>query len=309
MRTHNESRGNRWTIRSSLILAAASSLMATVLASPANAEAVDSNHHLAGAQPKASGTVLFTGDFETGDQTQWKNHEYCPGGVTVVNDPVRSGNYAAKFLVHDTDTHENCPSVPTDSPRAQLISKDLFHNGDDLYIGFSTYFPADFPSPPSWFQVGEIYGAPYASSPAIGFDVENDAQGQPHLVLSRDQTHNNDTPWTAPTPVDKGTAWDDIVVHVKFSDDPSVGFVELWYNGVRQTFTDGSTRLYYATLVPGETWQQGTPNALYMNQYRAAKPMGTVTIYHDQALVGTTYDSVAPTGSRTVSPAERSLLH
>jgi hypothetical protein len=81
---------------------------------------------------------------------------------------------------------------------------------------------------------------------------------------------------------------------VKFSTDPSVGFVELWLNGVPQKFTNGSTRLYYDTLVPNVNWNGSTPNRLQLNQYRGPYALGTVTLYHAAAKVGSTYASVQP---------------
>ena len=233
---------------------------------------------------------VSVGDFETGDLSQWAENQSCPSGVTIVTSPVRSGTYAAKFTVADSDTNAKCPDVPTASPRAQLVSRDLFVEGDEYYIAFSTFFPADFPTPTDWFQVAEIYGPPFGGSPSMGFDLDGN-----RLVFERDPTHNYDRPWKASSDIAKGAAWEDIVAHVKFSTDPTVGFIEIWYNGVKQTFTNGKQRLYYDTLVPGVNWDGQSPNAVFMNQYRSSNsPLGTVTLYHDEVRVGTTYRSVLP---------------
>ncbi|HXV05798.1 MAG TPA: polysaccharide lyase [Solirubrobacterales bacterium] len=235
--------------------------------------------------------ALWSGDFEAGNLSQWSLNQSCSEGVTVVNSPVRSGQYAAKFTVTDTSTSEYCPLVPTSSPRAQLVGPQMFTEGSDDYIGFSTFFPADFPTISSgWMQVAEIYGPPFGGSPSIGIDVVGN-----RLALQRDPTHNWDTIWTSPTEISKGTAWEDIVLHVKFSTDPSVGFVELWLNGAQQTFKNGARRIYYDTLVPGVNWDGSSPNRVYLNQYRSSSPpRGAVTLYHDAARVGTSYASVAP---------------
>jgi fibronectin type 3 domain-containing protein len=247
--------------------------------------------------------LLWSGDFETGNLSQWSLNQSCvgptpPAGVTVVTSPVRSGKYATAFTVADTSTSANCPYVPTATPRAQLVGPALFNPGDDRYIAFSTYFPAGFPATTDWFQIGEIYGPPFGGSPSMGIGLTGN-----RLTLDRDPTHNWDNIWTASTDIAKGTGWEDLVLHVKFSTDPSVGFVELWRNGVRQTFNDGSQRIYYDTLVPGVNWDGSSPNRLYINQYRSSKTlMGTVTLYHDDARVGTTYASVA--GTSTPPPSD-----
>jgi hypothetical protein len=235
--------------------------------------------------------ALWSGDFETGDLSQWSLNQSCPGGVATVTSPVRSGRYAAKFTVSDSSTNANCPLVPTSDPRAQLVGPPMFTEGSDDYIGFSTYFPANFPTISSgWMQIAEIYGPPYGGSPSIGIDVTGN-----RLTLDRDPTHIWDTIWISPSEIPKGVGWENFVLHVKFSTDPSVGFVELWLNGVRQAFTNGAQRIYYDTLVPGVNWNGGSPNRLYLNQYRSATPLlGTVTLYHDAARVGSSYASVAP---------------
>jgi hypothetical protein len=230
---------------------------------------------------------IFTEDFEAGNLNQWSNQS-CPTGVTIVTSPARKGTHAAKFTVADGDTNAKCPNVPTENPRAQLVTKGLFKDGDDYFIGLSMYFPTGFPAPTDWFQVAEIYGEPFGGSPSMEFDVKGTK-----LAFSRDKTHGYDTPWTATHDIVKDK-WEDLVIHVKFSSDPNTGFVEIWDNGVQQTFTNGTQKLMYNTLVNGINWQPGGTNAVHINQYRSASSkLGTVTLYEDEIYVGKTYASVA----------------
>jgi hypothetical protein len=239
--------------------------------------------------PAHRSDTIFYSEFETGDLSEWETNQSCPWGVTVVTSPVRSGQHAAKFTVSDSDTNAKCPHVPTGNPRAQLVSRSLFHDGDNCYIGFSTFFPEDFPSTVDWFQVLEIYGPPFSGSPTMEFDVVGN-----RLAFSRDKTHNYDNPWTSSLPITKGTDWEDLVIHVNFSTDPSVGFVEIWSNGHKQTFKNGTQRLHYETLVPGVNWQERGYNSVFIGQYRSANAqLGAVTLYQDDVRVGPTYSSVA----------------
>jgi hypothetical protein len=234
--------------------------------------------------------LIWKSDFETGDLSEWSQIQACPGGVTVVTSPVRHGMYAARFAVADDDTNARCLAVPTENPRAQLVGPfGLFQAGDDVYIGFSTFFPADFPTVPagSWLQLHEDYGPPYNGSPTMEVDVYGDRLGM--------EANENDgiyhRIWTAGEDIHRGTQWEDIVLHVKWSTDPAVGFIELWYDGVPQTFADGETREHVATLVPSIN---GLFDTVYMNQYRkAGVDLGTVVLYHDDIRVGRTYASVA----------------
>ena len=228
----------------------------------------------------------WVGDFETGGLSQWDYNQSCPDAVQTVDEPVRAGNYAASVTVTDTSIHLYCPEVATDNPTAHLNSPWLFYEGSDFYVGFSAFFPADFPVPPDWFQLAEIYGPPYGGSPTMEIDVVGN-----RLTFARDATHNYDMPWTSSTDIAKGTRWEDIVLHVKLSTDPAVGFVELWHNGFRQTFQDGSQTLRYRTIVP---LINGGPNRLQLGQYRSSAPLGAVTIFYDQVKIGDSYESVLP---------------
>ncbi|OAQ64328.1 polysaccharide lyase domain-containing protein [Pochonia chlamydosporia 170] len=65
--------------------------------------------------------LVFREDFESGNLDQW-DIQACPNGVTIVTDVARNGTHSAKFTVSDDDKHDKCSQVPTDSPRAQLVS-------------------------------------------------------------------------------------------------------------------------------------------------------------------------------------------
>ena len=57
------------------------------------------------------------------------------------------------------------------------------------------------------------------------------------------------TIWEAPL----GTDWHDVKMQVHFSTSDGKGWIRLWHNGVRQTFTNGADTYYVRTLVPGTT--------------------------------------------------------
>ncbi|KAL6788036.1 hypothetical protein J3E68DRAFT_128897 [Trichoderma sp. SZMC 28012] len=91
--------------------------------------------------------------------------------------------------------------------------------------------------------------------------------------------------------------WRDIVLHVKFSTDPAVGFVQIWEDGVRQKMVDGDGyTVNHRTLNPQLNWD-GIPNSLILNQYRnVATKYGSsgVTLYHDSVKVGHSFEEVSP---------------
>jgi hypothetical protein len=68
----------------------------------------------------------------------------------------------------------------------------------------------------------------------------------------------------------------------------SAGWVSFWYNGVQQTFTDGSKQLSTATLL-------GTHVNVKWGVYRSgANHTGHAVAWLNHAQLGTSYAAVAP---------------
>jgi hypothetical protein len=249
--------------------------------------------------PPPPNGLVWTGDLSTGNFNQYFKVQACPGpsppqGVTVVNSPAHPGyQYSSMFTVTDQSINPTCPSLGSPgNPEANLISPPLFTPGQNLYIGFSTFFPTNFPTmctpwvPACWMQVMEMYGSPFHGSSPVAVGVVGDK-----LVLA----NNTGTIWTSSQNITKGAAWEDIVIRVNLSTSATTGYIELWNNGVPQTFINGSTRFYEATMATGVNWDGTHPDQLYVNQYRGPNPaLGTVVLYHAGVKVGTTYASAAP---------------
>ena len=94
-------------------------------------------------------------------------------------------------------------------------------------------------------------------------------------------------------PVKRGT-WRDIKMHVKWSGSDSVGFIELWIDGARQTLTGNTQTLRIRTLIPGIS------NYFKQGYYRAASVGGTGVVYHDN------FRMSAPGSTRPGSTPSRS---
>lgn len=236
---------------------------------------------------------IATRDFESGNLSGFTNQS-CPSGAVVVQSPVRKGNNSVRMTVTDSDTSSKCSAVPTNNPRAQLIVNGVeFGEGDEFYVGMSVYLPANFPTigaPVYGVQVMEIYGPPFGGSPPIGIEIRGDTIGLARgAKYSYDQTGMK---WSTNISGAKGKTWIDLVFRIKLSTNPSVGFVEVWHNGVKQKFAGGSERLNYDTLENGVNWESGGYNEVFINHYRSAG-LGTLTVYHDELYIGKTYESVA----------------
>ena len=66
-------------------------------------------------------------------------------------------------------------------------------------------------------------------------------------------------------------------MQICWSTSDTTGFVQLWLNGVRQTFTDGSQTFYVRTLIPGAA----RPSVYYKEgYYRENGIVPTGIVYH-----------------------------
>lgn len=225
------------------------------------------------------GTSLFSHTFDSLDGWLALN----PSGVTLVDDPVREGSTSARLTAHDSDASGG-------SVRTQLNGPVLFHEGEEAYIGWSTFFPADTPTIPAggWFVFFEFHGKPHNGSPLPGVFGLSTRNGQDVISFGRSAQYGHDSPWQAPLTRNR---WTDFVLRVKFSKDESVGFVELWVDGRPQTFADGSTRLRQSTIMADQN------DGLYpiaTNYRKAGMIPGPVTVYHDAVRVAGSYDAARP---------------
>jgi len=83
--------------------------------------------------------------------------------------------------------------------------------------------------------------------------------------------------------------WDRFVMRVKWSPDPSVGFIELWRNG--QVVIPRSSRPTMQRLGDGTA----DPNYFKQGLYRRSEVARSQVVYHDATKVGLRYEDVSGT--------------
>lgn len=176
-------------------------------------------------------SVLFNGDASNGSANVWKNINIeGTGAVTTVND--ETGTLVWKFL-KPSGSHR------TEGRGAKNYSAQ---EGDEIYIGWTSkiYMPTDLKTE-ALFQ--------WKSYPTDG-----SLQNHPLMVRTKngklelqhfDDQHVATVPWSTTLST---SAWLKFVIRMKVSRDKTVGFIEFWYNGVKQTLSNGSDRLYCRTL-------------------------------------------------------------
>ncbi len=213
----------------------------------------------------ASAKVLWRADYETGDISQWtKAQQVSADRLQVQTDRVKEGKYALRATVKQGDNPINASGN-----RNELVDVTYQPEGAERWYKWSTYFDPGYPSSPKWQVFTQWHQFEDYGSPPIEFDVKGE---EIHL------TNWTKTIWT--TPLRRGE-WLDFLFHVKWSKDPKVGFVELWYNGekvMEKTFLKTDSRVY-----------------LKQGLYRHADISAVGVVVHDGMLVGETREDVEPT--------------
>jgi hypothetical protein len=222
-----------------------------------------------GVSTAASADIVWRGNFETGDRSQWSGAEMVSADrLQVVEAPVREGRFALKAIVHQYDN-----PIHASGNRNELFYNSNEPMGSEYFYRWSTMFDASFPSHPSWNLFTQWHqSALCCGSPPVSFYV----RGERIYLGIMDQPV-----WSVP--LNRGV-WNDFIFHVRWSDNPGVGFIELYYNGELVV-----PRRSAATNMPGQL------NYLKQGLYRdeAIAPDGIV--YHDAMVQATSLaDVLAP---------------
>ncbi len=210
----------------------------------------------------ASATPVFSGDFETGDLSQYQTlDQQTPDRIQVVQSPVRQGNYAVKTTVQPGDLVKN-------GSRAEyVITSPMFHEGEERWFHWYTQFPADFRTSPKWHLFTQWHSGDFGVP--IGFNLHGEKMSFRVMGTEYDKRSDWSGGYLWEAPLERGN-WMEFILRVKFSANPNVGFVELWKDGqkvVEQTF--------HQTLYPG--------GSVYVKQglYRDRTIDWTQHIFHD----------------------------
>ena len=229
--------------------------------------------------------VRWRADLESQNLGQWDcgTQEKAPDRATIVSSPVRQGRFAARYEVRPGDT----TSAGNIGERAESLSCRSFGEGEEQWWAWSTMFAPGFSASSSRWNAFTQWHNSGTSGGTLGFIVVgNELRFQSFGGDISHPTHR------ACKVADKtnGT-WYDIVLHVKWSANPSVGFVEVWVNGKK-----------FVELPKIPTLYNGQTVYLKQGYYRAPQPNVGV-IYHDGMREGTSYSDVTaefPDGSTWV---------
>ena len=203
------------------------------------------------------GSLLFTGDWETGDTSQWEAVQCIESRISAVASPVAQGAYAGKFEIRDAE------KLPGGDARAEVAwGVQLAAEGAEWVYDWHSMFDESFPTIPGKWQVITQFKSNDANTPPLKFEVDGDTlklMGGPQVEWA--VLHS----FTFPRGV-----WMHFRVRAKWSENPAVGWVSLWVDDVLEVDQYAMANLY-----------EDTGNYFKMGLYRDDTITQTGIVYHD----------------------------
>jgi hypothetical protein len=206
------------------------------------------------AQNASSGAtrVAWTGNYESGDFSQWERvlRETITGGARIVREPVAQGRYAARFVLGPQTTYS--------SSRVEAHQPDKDASGG-RYGSETWYRWAELVPSRAQFARHRTFNNliqwKQDLAPCSGATLSVNGLAKPvrlflHVRGGEIESFDEGCRFRYERSFDLGPLprdrWLRFRLHIKWSADPSDGFVELWMNGGKKIpFT------HVATAPPG----------------------------------------------------------
>jgi uncharacterized protein (TIGR03382 family) len=233
---------------------------------------------LAHAAPAAEAGLVWRGDFESGDLSQWtKSEKVADDRLEVVpSDPALGGRYVLKTTVRQGDD-----PIDASGNRNELVYVGDPAGGQERFYRWRTMWPEDYPAADDWQLFTQWHHDGTSGSPPVEFYVFGD---EIRLRV------NGEILWR--TPLVRGQ-WHQFDLHVKWAE--SEGFVELAF--------DGQPAL---PMTPAATLYAGQGVYLKQGLYRDESIQPEQVVFHDGMTIATTRAALdaadAATGASRESP-------
>ena len=244
---------------------------------------VDANVSSAPLAASAPPTRIFTGDYSPGNFSQWPGvqnqgyqgpgAEYAPTNYSASIVADRQTGYAARFEVRSGDVP---PFGGSERSEVQADNSTGGAEGQTMWYAFSTRFDPSFPrnhADLGWGLTNQWHATDAGGSPPVGWYVDQ-RNGFWSLTIHKQSSPGSYLQTFSIFDVPLGSDWHDVRMQIRWSSSDAVGFIRLWLNGVRQTFSNGSDTYSVRTLVPG------TDSVYYKEGMYRAPMAATDIVYH-----------------------------
>jgi hypothetical protein len=240
--------------------------------------------------------LVFDGGFESGNQTPWSAPQYNAAERSlseqfeIVTAPVRQGQYAAKFTVHDGDEFRDTGGERCDLSRP-LRQDTIEVEGRDFWYAWSTMFSEDWQPltpPDDWMVILDWHSTYDDICQLLQIEMNNN-NALSAKMLTGDVTGYDcfDGPGTAykheEVVVEKITPgkWNDFIIHVYWTTSEN-GIVEIWHKLEGEA---AFTKVMDVSGVPtlqymGDPERYRAPY-LKLAHYRSDSQKHTSVLYHD----------------------------
>jgi polysaccharide lyase-like protein/Big-like domain-containing protein len=246
------------------------------------------------ASSSPSGKVYFRGDYETGNLSQWHGPQLTTSASAQAETAVaRAGRYAASFTT-PAGTSRQRSQVYADQAQTDGYSGEEVWYAWSMYIAPGSSFEQNsaWNNLTSWHHTGSSCPAPdhfEVDTTTGAWTLHWSSWGGPLDTTNCSNPYRKS--WNFGTL--QAGHWYDFVAHIKWSDDPSIGFVEF--------FLDGKKLLpltHAATLYTGQ--------GVYLKQgFDTGGANGPTTIYNDGTVIASDYATAVtafPSGTWPTSP-------
>jgi hypothetical protein len=208
--------------------------------------------------------------------------EQDPGSITVANDPQGQFGQCFRYETHDwSNGKERCESRGLRNPDGSVLRINDAFVGRTLYMGWRALWNVNPNN--SWIAVHQLHISGESSTQAQSgpFVLRTVGDGMLHFQITAPSGANQHI-WSTRFPVNQ---WNRIVIGFKVSRG-SDGWVEFWWNGAQQRFSNGQTRWALPTL-----W--GDHLNYKWGVYRSGGNSGSGVAFLNRARLGTSLADVA----------------
>ena len=173
-------------------------------------------------------------------------------------------------------------TVPSGGKRSEVEpNTDVYQEGDEAWFGFAWFLPQDFPVGTDGFQVVAQWKNAGDGSPPVEVKIGN---GQFVLDGGAGGENPQQNYFSVPIGPARTGAQTDIVVHLRFSTDPTKAVADVWMNGQQRV----------AAFRPGAgTRYESADSYLKTGIYRDTSIPQSAQLYLLDARVAASYESAA----------------
>jgi hypothetical protein len=228
-------------------------------------------------------SVLWDGDPSRGTGV-FDGLEKAPGDITTAADPKGQYGQCFRYDIWDhTAGKERCETRGLRNPNGSVLRINDSFLGQTQYIGWRSLWTGVNPNAGKWIAVYQLHVSG-VSSPQVNvgpFVLRTVGDGKLYFQhISPDGADRH--LWSSSFPVN---SWNTFAIGYRLSRGND-GWVEFYYNGTLQKFSNGQTRY------PGPTIWGSHVNHKW-GIYRSGGNSGRASAHLNRARLGTTYADVA----------------